>query len=93
MVFPRIRCRFDRGELIRTVIAGDGTTHSGEVWIDGGWVLVTLVNVATGSVRLPNLDELSTNRTAIAVEDTATDFDALADGFAVVLDGQIDSRR
>src|SRR5699024_6160328 len=89
VVLPRVRARLDRGERVRAVIAGQGASDTGEVRVDRGRVLVALVDVATGGVRLPDLDELIADRPTLTVEDPPGDADALADGFAVGLDGQV----
>ena len=52
-------------------------------------MLVALVDVATGRVGLPDLDELAAYGAALAVEHPARDDDPLADRLAAVLDGQV----
>lgn len=89
VVLPRVRGWFDRGEFIGAILTGDRTADTGEVRIDWCRVLIAFVNVATGSIGLPDFDELIPDWTAIAIDDLATDFDAFTNGFAVMLDGQI----
>ena len=89
VVFPRIRGRFDRGELIRAVVTGNRPADTREIWVDWGRVLVALMDIATGGIGLPDLDELTTHRTTIAVHDLTANLDAFTNGFTIVLDGQI----
>ena len=93
VVLPRVRPGLDGGEGVGAVGTGDATSDAGEVGVERGGVLVTLVDVAAGGVGLPDFHELARNRAAVAVQDAAGDDDAFALGFAVVLDGQVRLQR
>ena len=56
-------------------------------------MLVALVDVATGRVGLPDLDQLAAYRPTVAVEHPAGDDHPLADRLAAVLDGQVGLER
>jgi hypothetical protein len=76
-------------EKVGAVGAGDAAAHAGEVGVQRGGVLVTLVDVAAGRVGLPDFHELPGHGAAVAVQYLAGHDDPLALGFAVVLDGQV----
>src|SRR5699024_469438 len=87
VVFPGVWRRLDSGELVCSVITGDCAAHTREVWIDRSRMLVAFVNVPARSVGLPHLNELVAYRAAMTIEYASTNDDALADWFAIVLNG------
>jgi hypothetical protein len=89
VVLPRVRAGLDRREPVRAVVARDDPADPGEVRVERRRVLVALVHVATGGVRLPDLDELVAHGSALAVEDPSGHDDPLAERLAGVLDREI----
>jgi len=82
VVPPRIRPWLDRGEAVASVVIGQAAADAGEVGVDRGRVLITLVDVATAGVGLPDLDELTSHRPSVAVDHPAGHHYPFADGFA-----------
>ena len=61
----------------------------GEVRVERRVVVVHRVGIATGRVRLPDLDQLAAHRPAVVAQDTAADDDPLAERLTVVLPRQV----
>src|ERR1700739_2427678 len=89
MIPPGVGARPDGEEAIRSVRLGQATSHSGEVRINRRRMLVELVVVATGSIGLPDLDELARHRLTRRVEHPPGHDDALPDGLPGVTGGEV----
>ena len=90
VILPRIGAGLDGDEAIAAFGVGDGVTAAGEVGIKRSVVLIDGVGVAASGVGLPDFDERVRKRAAVFVDDAAGDDDALADGFGVVLFGEVE---
>src|SRR5206468_1223254 len=86
---PRVGARLHGGEVVVPVAVGQRAADAGEVRVQRGVVLLALVGVAAGRVGLPDLDELTADRTAVAVEQPSGDGDALTDRLAGVLPREV----
>ncbi len=93
VVLPWVGPGLDRAEGVPAVVVGEGAAGPGEVRVDRRRVLVALVDVATGGIGLPDLDELVAHRASVTVEHPARDHDAFPDRFTVVLDRQVGLER
>ena len=93
VITPRVGAGLDGQEAIRAVRLGQATAHPDEVRVDRRRVLVDLVAVATGSISLPDLDQLARHRRAGLVEQPSGDDDALPDRLAGMAGGQIGIQR
>ena len=85
MVAPRVRSRLDRREAVASIVVGDRATRAGEVRVERGGPAVPAVLVASGGVRLPDLDERAAQGLPLGVEHAAAERDSLADRLAGVL--------
>ena len=90
VILPGIGAGLDGDEAIAAFGVGDGVAAAGEIGIERRVVLIDRVGVAAGGVRLPDFDERVRERTAIFVNDAAGDDDAFADGFGVMLLGEVE---
>src|SRR4029079_11248380 len=88
MVLPRIRAGLDRHEPVAALVVGQAAARAAEVGVEPRIVVVHLVRVPAGGVRLPDLDQLPTERLPVAPEDTPTQDHSLAERVARVLAGQ-----
>ena len=57
VVLPGIRAGLDGDEAIATVVVGQAPTRPREVGVERRRMLVILVEVAAGSIRLPDLHD------------------------------------
>src|SRR5690554_6300333 len=89
MVSPGIWARADCHEFILAVVIGNHATGTGKIWVKRRRMLITLVNITSGSICLPHLDELITHGATLAIDDLAGDRNALPQWFSVVVQGQI----
>ena len=89
MIAPGICARLDGDEPIAPVVVGDAASCAGEVRVERGVVVVDLVRVPPGSIRLPDLDQLTAERLAVAPEDAAADDDPLAERLTLVLPREV----
>jgi hypothetical protein len=64
-------------------------TAAREVWVQWSVVLVNLVKITTGGISLPDFDECMRHGAAVFVQHTATDDNALAQRFAMVLTREV----
>src|SRR5438105_14826054 len=89
MILPGMGAWVDGDEAVATILVGDAAAGAAEVGVEGRWMLVLLVEIATGGIGLPELDYRVPDRPAVAVEDAAADDNALAQRLAGVLPRQI----
>ncbi len=89
VVAPRVGARLDRGERVVAVGVGEHPPAAGEVRVQRGRPVVAGVPVATGRVRLPDLDQRVRHRPPVRVQHASGDDDPLAECLAVVLTGQV----
>ncbi len=89
MVAPRIGTWLDRGEVVGAVGIGEAAAGAREVRVEWRGMLVTLVDVTTGGVGLPDLHELVAHRPTVAVGDAPRDDHPLADRVAAALDREV----
>ena len=90
VILPGVRAGFDGDEAIAAFGVGDGVAAAGEVGIERRVVLIDGVRVAAGGVGLPDFDERVRKRAAVFVDDATRDDDAFADGFGVMLLGEVE---
>src|ERR1700722_8011784 len=89
VITPWVGTRLDGQKAIRSVGFGQATAHPGEVRIDRRRVVVALVVLATGSIGLPDLDELARHRPTRCVPQPPGHDDALPDGLAGMAGGEV----
>jgi len=77
--------RLDGHEPVAALRVGDRASRAAEVGIERGRPPVPPVQVATGRVGLPDLDQRARERLALAVERAAADRDPLPDRLPSVL--------
>src|SRR5579862_8239873 len=85
VVVPGIRSRLDRKETIVTVLVCEGPACTGKVRIKWGWMIVSLMEVATPCVCLPDLDQRIPQWPAIVANHPPRDDDSLANRLASML--------
>ena len=90
MVLPWIRPGLDGDEAIATFGVSDGVAAAGEVGIERRVVLIDGVRVTAGGIGLPDFNERVRERPAVFIDDPTRDDDAFADGFGVMLLGEIE---
>ena len=83
MVAPRVRARLDGIELVAPLRIGNAAPAAPEVRVQRRVVLVVLVDIASGGVGLPDLDQRVGQRATIFVQHPAGDDDALAQRLAI----------
>ncbi len=76
-------------EAVFAVVTGQAAPAAREVRVERRVVVVDRVGVAAGGVRLPDLDQLATQRLAVRAQDAAADDDPLAEGLTIVLPRQV----
>ena len=77
MIAPGVRPWTDREEPVDAVCIGDTSADPKEIRIEGPGPLVLFVDVATGRICLPDLDERVGNRCTTLIEHASRDRDAL----------------
>src|SRR5450631_2022043 len=82
MILPGIGTRTNRQKAIDPLIIGQAAAHAQEVGIERSGPLVPLVQVATGGIGLPDLQQRVEQRRALLIEHAARHDDALADSLA-----------
>src|ERR1700685_3557081 len=85
MVLPRIWPRLDGDEAIFSLRVGQRATCAGKIRIDRRLMLINSVAIPPGGIALPEFDQRIGYGTAVVVEHSAADGDALAHRFAGVL--------
>src|SRR5215831_531934 len=83
VVAPRVCARLDGDERVSAVVVRERAAATAEVRVERRAVLVDDVAVATGRVRLPDLDELAPERPTVRVEDATADDDPLSERLAL----------
>ena len=71
------------------VLVGDGAARAGEVRIERRRMLIDIVHVAAAGIGLPDFHQGIGHRALVLVEHVAVHDDALAQGLALVLLGEI----
>src|SRR6185369_7239991 len=89
MVAPRIFSGADRDEAIAPLGIGQRPPGARKIRIERRVVLVGAMRVASGGIRLPDLDERMRGGFSVLVEHASADDDALADRLALVLARQV----
>src|SRR5450755_1118881 len=82
MILPGIGTWTNRQEAIDPLVVGQAATHAQEVGIERSGPLVPLVQVATGGIGLPDLQQRVGQRRALLVKHAARHDDTLADSLA-----------
>src|SRR5437773_2146742 len=89
MVLPGVGAWLDRDEAVAALGIGQATPSPGEVRVQRCRVLVVLVEVTSGRVGLPDLDDRVAHRPPVAVQHPTGDDDPLSDGLAGMLPGKV----
>ena len=89
MIAPRVRARLDRDEAIHTIVICETSSSACEVRVQWRGVIVDRVDVPSGRVRLPDLDQSAAHRPPVGVDDPARDDDPLAERLARMLARQV----
>src|SRR5437588_1127225 len=89
MVLPGIGAGPDRDEFIPTLVVRYHAPCPGKIWIERRVMLIVDVDVTSGGICLPDLDQRVRHRAAVLVEHPARDDDALPDRRALVLRREI----
>src|SRR6516165_6862209 len=89
MVSPGIGARPDGDKTVAAFFIGECLAHARKIGIERRIMLIYLVQIAPGSVCLPDFNERIANRPVILIEQTPTDYDSLAERLALVLECKI----
>ena len=84
MIAPRIGAGLDGEEAVAAFVIGQAAAGAEEIRIERRGMLVDLVNITSGGVRLPDLDQRIAHRPAVFVEHAARHDDAFAERLAVL---------
>src|SRR5664279_5211730 len=89
MIAPRVSAGLHRDEFVVALLVGEGAARSGEIRIERRRVLIDIVHVAAAGIGLPDFHQRLRHRPLVLVEHAAVHDDALAQGLALVLLGEI----
>ena len=89
MIAPRICARLDRDEAVAALVVGEAPAGAGEVGVERRGVIVPRVDIATGGVRLPDLDQGAAHRPSVGVGDPAAQDYPLAQRLTRMLPRQV----
>src|ERR1017187_6900286 len=89
MIAPRVSAGLHRDEFVVALLVGEGAARSGEIRIERRRMLIDIVHVTAAGIGLPDFHQCFGHRALVLVEYTAVHDDALAEGLALVLLGQI----
>jgi hypothetical protein len=93
VVAPWIRTRLDRREAIATSLSVSTPAETREVRVEWSRPSVGRMPIASGGVRLPDLDERVGHGASVTVEHATAHDDVLPEGFSVLADRQVVVRR
>ncbi|MNC87545.1 hypothetical protein D3C83_32770 [compost metagenome] len=87
VIAPGIRTRLNGNELVPALVIGERATGAGEIRIERCVPPIDLMPIASGGIRLPNLDQRFGNRSSIFIKNTTRHDHPLAHWWPRVLRG------